>query len=477
MTPNDCGRHLPLPPVFRKNSPLAVLSAGKEVLVEKPLHRWRARLEGGRRVAEAACANGRVLVVGHLLESQGRFRANPEQGFSSRYRRIEAIASFAGRSETTEEATGLAQPFVSVVIPIRNEARSVARTLAAVLAQDYPSDRLEVIIADGMSTDGTRVEIDRAVAAAGASAPPVTVIDNPRRIVSTGLNAAIAKAGGEVIVRVDGHCEPARDYVRRCLEALEATDADNVGGVVAAKGHTAMAIAIAAAVSSRFGVGNARFRYGGEPGWVDTVPFGTWRRELFNRIGGFDEELVRNQDDELNFRLIQAGGRIWLDPTIRVAYESRDSLAALWRQYFRYGLYKVRVMQKRRAVASVRQLVPAAFVTALAASAALSVATRRPRWLVAALLPYSVGLAAATAATRPGDVYVAMRVPAAFATLHLSYGAGFLAGLWRWRRHFCPQARSASSRPPANRATENTARGQPASLFRSRRRLHFFRLD
>jgi succinoglycan biosynthesis protein ExoA len=319
-------------------------------------------------------------------------------------------------------------------MPIRNEARSITTSLTAVLGQDYPPYRLEVIVADGMSDDGTREAVDAVVEAAGREAASVTIIDNPGRAVATGLNAAISKAQGDLIVRVDGHCEVGRDYVSTCVRLLEETGADNVGGITTARGTGVLQRAIALGMSSPFGVGNARFRYASKPGWVDTVFPGAWRREVFERIGGFDEELVRNQDDELNFRLVQAGGRIWLDPTLRVRYEPRDSLSALWRQYFDYGFHKVRVIQKRRGVASLRHLIPATFVVSLLVGVVTAAVTRRRKLLLSLLVPYVATSVVASARAGRSDQATVPVLPAVFATLHLSYGTGFLTGLWSWRR-------------------------------------------
>jgi succinoglycan biosynthesis protein ExoA len=332
-------------------------------------------------------------------------------------------------------AGGGTLPFVTVVMPTRNEASSIAASLSAVLGQDYRPERLEVIVADGMSDDRTRAEIDRVVDAAGPAAL-VTVIDNPGRIAATGLNAAISKAKGDVIVRVDGHCEIQPDHVTKCVQLLEQTGADNVGGVVVARGTTVVQRAVGLGTSSPFGVGNARFRYATDPGWADTVFPGAWWREAFDRVGGFDEELVRNQDDEHNLRLVQSGGRIWLDPSIRTRYVPRDSLAALWRQYFDYGFHKVRVIQKRRTVASVRHLVPPTFVAAILTVAAAATVTRRPKLLLVAVIPYATATVSASLHAARSDRAAIPILPVVFATLHLSYGSGFLAGLWRWRRFF-----------------------------------------
>ncbi|NTU79988.1 MAG: glycosyltransferase family 2 protein [Chloroflexales bacterium] len=328
----------------------------------------------------------------------------------------------------------MATPIISVIIPCRNEASFIARSLGTVLSQDYPADRMEVLVVDGMSDDATREVIARTVAAYPGAAP-VTVLDNPGQIAPTGMNIALAHACGEVIIRVDGHCEIAADYLRCCVVALEATGADCSGGPMVTVGDTQVARTIALAQSARFGVGGVAFRTGHtRPSYVDTVAFGAYRREVFERIGGFDEELVRNQDDELNFRLTQAGGKIWLDPSIRSTYYSRASIRKLWRQYYEYGLYKVLVIKKRGAVASWRHLVPALFVLSLCASLLLALFTRRPRLGLLVAGPYAAANLGASVWTARGEWQSLPLLPGAFLTLHFAYGLGFLAGLWRWRK-------------------------------------------
>lgn len=324
------------------------------------------------------------------------------------------------------------QPQITILMPVRNEGAYIGRSLGSVLAQDYPPELLEVLVVDGQSDDGTRA----AVTALAQARPEVCVrlLDNPRRTVPYAMNIGIRAAVGEVIVRVDGHCEIPRDYVRQCLQALESSGADCAGGVLETVGETATARTIALAMSSRFGVGSATFRTGTDTsGDVDTLAFGAYRREVFTRVGLFDEELTRNQDDEFNFRLHQAGGRLWLAPHIRVIYYSRASLGGLWRQYYEYGLYKVLVIRKRGAVAAARHLVPAALVVALLAAAVLALATGNAWWLAAGAGPYlltNLAAAAWTARHRPAALPL---LPLVFAVLHLSYGLGFLAGLWHWR--------------------------------------------
>jgi glycosyltransferase involved in cell wall biosynthesis len=342
------------------------------------------------------------------------------------------------------------QALVSVILPVRNEAAFIERNLAALAAQTYPKAALEVLVVDGQSDDGTPARVDAFAAAHGGLA--VRRLDNPQRSMPAGFNVGLAASRGEVVIVVGGHCTLAPDYVARCVEALARTGADCVGGLIETVGETAAAQAIAAAQSSPFGVGGATFRMAdAQPGYVDTVAFGAYRREVFGRIGGLDEELVRNQDDEFNFRLTQAGGKIWLDPAIRATYYSRSSLRKLWTQYYDYGLYKVRVIQKRGAVPSWRHLAPGSFVLATALGLGLYALTRRKLFLAplvaytAANLAFSLatGLAQPPQGKRPAGRGILPYLPWAFAILHFAYGLGFLAGLWRWRRYGLPSLRVA----------------------------------
>lgn len=338
-------------------------------------------------------------------------------------------------------------PTVSVLMPVRNEEAFIEDALASVLGQSIGADRLEVLVLDGQSDDATRTLVASTTRAHdyrfvearddGAFQPrSVAIIDNPERIVPTGFNRGLAAARGDVIVRVDGHCQLEPDYIERVLDALAETGAGCVGGVIETVALTREAAALAAAVSSRIGVGNVAFRVGqAEPGPVDSVPFGAWPRDVFDMVGGFDEELVRNQDDEHAFRVLQSGRAVWFDPSIKATYFSRATLAKLGRQYYQYGLYKVRVAQKRGGVTSVRHLVPASFVLGLVGSIVVGLARRDPRLPLIVIAPY-VGLVG-TESVRLGrerDVDPTL-VARAIGTVHVSYGGGFLAGLWRFRRH------------------------------------------
>lgn len=319
------------------------------------------------------------------------------------------------------------RPFVSVLVPCRNERRYIADCLDSILATHYPLDRLEVLVVDGRSDDGTREIIERHA----AMHPAVRLIDNPKRITPVALNHGIRAAAGDIVLRMDAHVSYPPDYIPRLVAALEATGADNVGGVLVTRpaGHGAIARAIAVALSHSFGVGNSYFRIGvSAPRWVDTIAFFCCRRELFDRIGMFDEELVRHQDGEFNGRLIKAGGRILLLPDVTSYYYARGSVRQVARMYFQYGYFKPVVARKLGRFMSGRQLIPPAFVLSLLGTGLLAV------WVpVAGLLFGAVAGAYAAAvltccglAVRRHGVRCALALAAVFPVLHLSYGFGFI---------------------------------------------------
>lgn len=326
---------------------------------------------------------------------------------------------------------------VSIVVACRNEASHIGAFLGSLSAQDMNGINWEAVVADGGSEDGT-AEI---LQSCSSRNPRLRIIANPGRIVSTGLNAAIRAARGEIILRMDAHTRYAPDYCRCCLEALKATGADNVGGPARTESHGMRTQAIAAAYHSRFSTGGARFHDDRYEGWVDTVPYGCWHKKTLLRLGLFDEGLVRNQDDELNLRLVRGSGKIWQSPAIRSWYTPRSSLSDLCRQYFQYGFWKVAVIRKHRLPASWRHLVPVAFVLAncLLAIAMAVTSTGWPPgwfrsfaglWLVLALAYAGANLTASTITARRCALRHPMYLPAVFATYHISYGLGFFAGLF-----------------------------------------------
>lgn len=331
------------------------------------------------------------------------------------------------------------EPSVSILIPIRNEAAYIERCLDAVLHQDY-SGEMECLVADGMSTDATR-EIVRAYQQEYSN---LQIVDNPGKIVPTGLNRLILLAKGDIIIRVDGHCEIATDYVSKCVAHLQTDNVDGVGGPMVTIGETPLAEVIATSMSSPFGVGNSAFRtVSAKTMLADSVPFPAYTRQIIEKVGLYDEELVRNQDDEYNYRLRELGGKLLLAADVSSKYYSRGSLHKLWRQYYQYGLYKVRVLQKHPRQMSLRQFVPPAFVMALLASALLA-AIPTVRWLSlvvpTAYLAANLGTSMLTALRAqksnrsPLSAHYFL-LPLAFAILHLSYGLGFLLGLFKfWNR-------------------------------------------
>lgn len=336
-------------------------------------------------------------------------------------------------------------PLVTVIMPVRNEALFIRRSLGAVLSQEYPADRMEVLVADGMSDDGTR-DIVRGFQ---ARYPNLRLVDNAGKYVPTGLNLGLREARGDVVVRVDGHSEIALDYVRNAVEELLRTGADNVGGPVTPVGEGGFGVAAALAQTSGFGGGGGRFHEGEDEEWVDTVCMGVWRRELFDRIGTFDEEMIRNQDDEFNYRLLERGGRILRTPRVKSTYAVRTSPHSLWRQYFQYGFWKVRVMQKHPLQMRYRQFAPPAFVAALIVFGALAAwvpwGATLLAWLLGAYLAGTVAGAAVTAA-RHGWVFFPL-LPLAYVIMHMAYGLGFLCGLaafaGRWKKDGEPAAAAA----------------------------------
>lgn len=320
-------------------------------------------------------------------------------------------------------------PLVSVIIPCYNEQATIRLLLDAIHQQSFPCADMEVILADGLSTDQTMAEVARFQ----REVPDllVVVVENARRNIPAALNCALNAARGEYVVRLDAHSVPARDYVERCVTALAAGLGENVGGVweVRPRGAGMVQRAIAVAASHPFGVGDALYRYTNQAGYVDTVPFGAFRREVFEKYGRFDESLLTNEDYEFNARLRQQGGRVWLDPRIRSTYFARGSLKALVKQYWRYGYWKWRMLRRYPKTLRWRQALPPVFVLSLVFWLVLAVFWRPALALLGAeLLFYGVVLVVGTlpAARRLNELRLALIVPLAIACMHLSWGSAFL---------------------------------------------------
>ena len=377
-------------------------------------------------------------------------------------------------------------PRISIVVACRNESDHIGACLSGLLAMEAPAGGFEVIVADGQSTDGTREVLARlakevsgqwsVVSGPGPSgqrpsplrpargegqgegstlrlltsvlcppsSPALRVIDNPGRLAACGLNAAIQVARGDIIVRADAHTEYAPDYLLRCLEVLRQTGADNVGGPARTKTEGFLQQAIAAAYHSPFSVGGARFHDTNHQGYVDTVTYGCWPRSTFEKFGLFDEELVRNQDDEHNLRIIRGGGKVYQSPNIKSWYQPRGSLGALFKQYMQYGYWKVRVIQKHKHPASWRHLVPAAFLLVLmllfllsafcfpwpVKSLAYFTGLLSAFCFLSLLSAYALALITASLLTAAKAGWNLLPVlPVVFACYHFGYGLGFLRGV------------------------------------------------
>jgi succinoglycan biosynthesis protein ExoA len=313
-----------------------------------------------------------------------------------------------------------AYPGVSVVMPVLDEERHLRQAVTRVLEQDYPGP-VEVVVALGPSRDRT----DEVAGELAAEDPRVRLVANPTGATGAGLNRAVAATRHDVVVRLDGHALVPPDYVRVAVETLTRTGADNVGGVMAAAGDTDFERAVAAAMTSPIGVGQASFHTGGVEGPAPTVYLGVFRKEVLRRLGGYDESFLRAQDWELNHRIREGGGLVWFTPLLTVSYRPRSTLRALARQYRDYGRWRRVVMREHGGTASLRYLAPPVTVLAVVAGAAVGLTVWRPALL--APLGYAVGVLVGSALVGRGLPWAARAwLPVVLPTMHGSWGIGFL---------------------------------------------------
>jgi len=320
-------------------------------------------------------------------------------------------------------------PLVTVGLPCLNEELYIEQCIRCVQGQDYPADRIEIFVADGGSTDKTLSILDRLA----ADDPRIHVLPNPGRIQSAGMNEIIRRAAGDVIIRLDVHGEYARSYVRKCIEVLQRTGADNVGGAARARARTWFQRALCAALDSPLGVGGSRYRSAGNEGFVDTVFNGAFRRAVFEKVGMYDPAAITNEDAELNQRILQAGGKIYLSREIEAWYYPRDTLRGLAKQYFKYGRGRARTLLKHKRLPSPRPLGP--FMLVLSGSALLATSAIQPFTPLAFGLYASLcGVEAIRVGRKAGWRYVPV-VWTIFPVMHVAHGIGVASGLVHYYRH------------------------------------------
>lgn len=326
---------------------------------------------------------------------------------------------------------------LSVICPIYNEEKYIAQCIESLLLQDYSKDDLEILFVDGMSTDKTREIISKYTSQYSF----IKMIDNPKKIVPYAMNTGILASKGEIIIRLDGHVEYPTNYFSALVKNLKELDADNVGALCETLpcGPSSKELSIAEALSSSFGMGNSYFRIGCDKvKQVDTVPFGCFKREVFDKVGLYDLELIRNQDDELNGRIIKNGGKIYLIPSVVTKYFARDKISKVRRMFYQYGLYKPLVNKKLGTPATVRQFFPLVFVLGLIIGAILSCLN----WVIAAMYFTVIMLYLFLAyyftfksVKKTNKISLFIYQPLTYLTIHLSYGWGYLVGIYKILTH------------------------------------------
>lgn len=346
-----------------------------------------------------------------------------------------------------------ALPFVTIAVPCFNEERYIETFLDDVFEQDYPSSSIEVLIGDGMSTDKTREILARI---AERQPGRVRVIDNPKRLQAAAMNQMIAAAKGDVIVRLDVHARYAKDFVRQCVSVLEETGAQNVGGPARPAAEKWFQRAVCAALESKLAVGNSAYRNLDAEGWVETVFPGAFPRGVFDVVGGFDPNAVTNEDAELNQRIHEAGGKVYLSQKIVVHYFPRDSYRGLAKQYFKYGQGRARTMLKHGGLPTLRPMMP--FFLVVSGTTLLVTSPWQPFLLPALGLYGAASIVEALRVSRKHGLHLAPVVASIFPVLHVSHGVGFASGLLKYlRRPDWERAKDAPKRtfaePP--RRTEN----------------------
>jgi glycosyltransferase involved in cell wall biosynthesis len=317
-----------------------------------------------------------------------------------------------------------ALPYVSVVIPMRNEEGFISQCLDSIIANDYPKDRFEIVVVDGMSTDRSREIVKEYI----DQHSDIRLLENPKRIRVTANNIGIRNARGEIIISMDAHVLYANDYIRNCVDLLQNTGAATVGTIQNAVGTNYLTRAIAVATTTPFGIGNAEFRYIKQEKWVDTFFLGAWHKKTLDKVGLFNEEWVRNGDYELNYRIRKAGGKVLVSPRLKCQYYVRNSLSKLARQYFLYGKWRVKTIVTHPGSIRWRHLLPPGLILWLLLSFVLLIFGVSIWWLPVAIYLLASFLAALTVSVRRGIIYFPLLLPI-FWVLHSSWGVGFYFGM------------------------------------------------
>ncbi len=319
---------------------------------------------------------------------------------------------------------------VTAIVPVRNEEKCIENFIKSILLQDFPKNRLELIFINGKSNDKTLNIINKY----REKFESFKIYENPNKTVQYALNIGIKHANGIYIVRLDAHSEYDKSYISKCIEILQKTNAQNVGGPMIAKGNTPIQRVIAAAYHSKFALGGGKFHCEDYEGYADTVYLGAFRKETLESLGMYDENFIRNEDDDLNFRMIESGGKIYISPQIKSIYYPRSSYKDLFKQYYEYGLWKVAVIKKHRRPARISHLIPASFVLFIILFTFLSLFSRFARYvfLCVMLLYFLLDVYFSCSNSQIKKVTDKLRLMLVHFILHISYGIGFLAGCFKF---------------------------------------------
>lgn len=326
----------------------------------------------------------------------------------------------------SKEIMSVEKEFISIVMPIYNEEKYIENCVESLLLQDYPKEKMEWIFVDGMSTDNTRVLLQTYI---DKYPSLIKILDNPNKTVPFAMNIGINEAKGKYIIRLDAHADYNNDYFSKCVHYLETTDADNVGGVAETKSKGFVGNAIAKMLSSRFGVGNSEFRTNGESGYVDTVPFGAFRREVFEKWGGYDERLTRNQDNEMNYRIRKNGGKIYLASDIKLSYYCRDSVKGISDMALKNGMWNVITMKLCPGAMGIRHFIPLAFLLSIIFLPLLSLIFKPFTYLFGTemILYFVLDCLFSVKVSSSAKEFLLLIV--LFPIFHITYGAGSMRGL------------------------------------------------